>query len=217
MTITERVPAVLAAGTAPGSAFRRWLAPATFAFFGLIDIALLGLYSHKGDATFAFSQPFAKVTVPNLTLPAAVTCYVCGGMSIAVALLIAFLPLSKLWRRVAMALVTFLFIVSLLCWADAGQATSFNMVNLLQGTFAGSIPIMLGALTGVICSRSGVINVAIEGQLLLGAFTAAIVASGTGSLWLGLISGALAGVPGRAAARRLRHRATGWTRSSSAW
>ena len=66
-------------------------------------------------------------------------------------------------------------------------------MNLLQGTLAGSIPIMLGALTGVICSRSGVINIAIEGQLLLGAFTAAIVASGTGSLWLGLISGALAG------------------------
>ena len=66
-------------------------------------------------------------------------------------------------------------------------------MNLLQGTLAGSIPIMLGALTGVICSRSGVINIAIEGQLLLGAFTAAIVASGTGSLVLGLICGALAG------------------------
>ncbi len=193
MTITERVPTVLAAGAAPGSALRRWLAPAAFLFFGLIDMLVLGLFSHKGDATFAFSQPFAKVTVPNLTLPAAVTCYVCGGVSIALAVLRAFLPFSKAWRRAAMALVAFLFIVSLLCWADAGLTTAFNMVNLLQGTFAGSIPIMLGALTGVICSRSGVINVAIEGQLLLGAFAAAIVTSGTGSLWLGLLSGALAG------------------------
>ena len=67
------------------------------------------------------------------------------------------------------------------------------MVNLLQGTLNDSIPIMLGALTGVVCSRSGVINVGIEGQLLLGAFTAAIVASVTGSLWLGLVCGALAG------------------------
>jgi len=193
MTITERVPTVLAAGSAPGSALRRWLAPAAFLFFGLIDMLVLGLFSHKGDATFAFSQPFAKVAVPNLALPAAVTCYVCGAGSIALALLRAFLPFSKAWRRAAMTLVAFLFIVSLLCWADAGLTTAFNVVNLLQGTFAGSIPIMLGALTGVICSRSGVINVAIEGQLLLGAFTAAIVASGTGSLWLGLVSGALAG------------------------
>jgi general nucleoside transport system permease protein len=190
--ISEQVPEVLVA-PAPVGAFRRWLAPVTFLVFGLVDIFVLGGYAHHGDATFAFSQPFAKVTVPNLTLPAAVTCYVCGGISIAVAALRPFLLSAKVQRRTAMALVTFLFIVSLLCWVDAGLTTAFNVVNLLQGTFAGSIPIMLGALTGVICSRSGVINVAIEGQLLLGAFTAAIVASGTGSLWLGLLSGALAG------------------------
>ena len=67
------------------------------------------------------------------------------------------------------------------------------MVNLLSGTLNASIPIMLGALTGVICSTSGVINIAIEGQLLLGAFCAAIATSVTGSLWLGLFCGALAG------------------------
>jgi general nucleoside transport system permease protein len=175
------------------STFRRWLAPATFLAFGLIDIFVLGGYSHKGDATFAFSQPFAKVTVPNLSLAAAVTCYVCGAISIAVAVARAFLPLSKVLRRVAIGVVLFLFVIALLCWADAGLNTGFNIVNLLQGTLNDSIPIMLGALTGVVCSRSGVINVGIEGQLLLGAFTAAIVTSVTGSLWLGLVCGGLAG------------------------
>jgi ABC-type uncharacterized transport system permease subunit len=193
MTITERVPTVLAASAAPGSAFRRWLAPATFLVFGLIDIFVLGLNAHKGDVTLAFSQPFAKVTVPNLTLPAAATCYVCGAITIAIAAVRAFVPLTVALRRVAIGLVSFLLVVALLCWAGAGLTTSINVVNLMQGTLAGSIPIMLGALTGVVCSRSGVINIAIEGQLLLGAFTAAIVASGTGSLWLGLVSGALAG------------------------
>jgi len=193
MTVFERVPTVLAAGAAPASAVRRWLAPATFLVFGLIDIFVLGLNAHKGDATFAFSQEFAKVTVPNLTLPAAATCYVCGAITIAIAAVRAFVPLNTALRRTATALVSFLLVVSLLCWAGAGLTTSINVVNLLSGTLAGSIPIMLGALTGVVCSRSGVINIAIEGQLLLGAFTAAIVASGTGSLWLGLLSGALAG------------------------
>jgi general nucleoside transport system permease protein len=193
MTITERVPTVLATGAVPGSAFRRWLAPATFALFGLIDIGVLGYFSHSGDATFAFSQPFAKVTVPNLSMAGAVTCYVCGGISLAIAVARAFLPFGKLLRRVATAVVVFLLILALLCWADAGMSTAFNVVNLLQGSLTDSIPIMLGALTGVICSRSGVINVGIEGQLLLGAFTAAMVASATGSLWLGLMSGALAG------------------------
>jgi general nucleoside transport system permease protein len=193
MTITERVPTVLDSTAELVSPFRRWLAPASFLLFGLIDIFVLGIFSHSGDATFAFSGAFDAVKVPNLTLAAAVTCYVCGGITVALAAAWAFLPFAPVLRRVTIAVVTFLFIVSLLCWADAGQSTSFSVVNLLQGTLAGSIPIMLGALTGVICSRSGVINIAIEGQLLLGAFTAAIVASGTGSLWLGLLSGALAG------------------------
>jgi ABC-type uncharacterized transport system permease subunit len=175
------------------STFRRWLAPTTFLAFGLIDIFVLGGYSHKGDATFAFSQPFAKVTVPNLSLAAAVTCYVCGGISIAIAVARAFAPLGKMLRRVAIGAILLLFVVALLCWADAGLNTGFDIVNLLQGTLNDSIPIMLGALTGVVCSRSGVINVGIEGQLLLGAFTAAIVTSVTGSLWLGLICGGLAG------------------------
>src|SRR5580692_6840955 len=177
----------------PSSAFQRWVAPATFAVFGLVSIFALGLNAHRGDATFAFSQPFAKVTVPNLTLPGDVTCYVCGAIALLLAVLRAFLPLSVALKRAAIGVVLFVFVLALLCWADAGQTTGFNVVNLLQGTFNDSIPIMLGALTGVICSRSGVINVGIEGQLLLGAFTAAIVATVTGSLWLGLICGALAG------------------------
>ena len=195
MTVADRVQPVdldLAAQP-PSSAFRRWLAPATFAVFGLVNIFVLGLYSHSGDATFAFSQAFAKVTVPNLSLPAATTCYVCGAITLVIAAVRAFAPLGMALKRVSIAVVVFLFIVALLCWADAGLTTAFNVVNLLQGTLNDSIPIMLGALTGVVCSRSGVINIGIEGQLLLGAFTAAIVSTVTGSLWLGLVCGALAG------------------------
>ncbi|HEX2823785.1 MAG TPA: ABC transporter permease [Streptosporangiaceae bacterium] len=195
MTLADQVPPVDLdmAAAPPSSAFRRWVAPATFAVFGLLSIFALGLDAHHGDATFAFSQPFAKVTVPNLTLPAAITCYVCGAIALSMAVVRAFLPLGVALKRATVGIVIFVFVVALLCWADAGLSTGFNVVNLLQGTFNDSIPIMLGALTGVVCSRSGVINVGIEGQLLLGAFTAAMVASGTGSLWLGLLSGALAG------------------------
>jgi ABC-type uncharacterized transport system permease subunit len=194
MTIEDSVPPIdldLAA-LPPSSTFRRWLAPAMFALFGLVDIFVLGLYAHHGDATFAFSQSSAKVTVPDLTLPAKITCYVCGALSLVVAVLRAFLPFGIALRRLAIGVISFLLILALLCWADAGLLP-FNVVNQLQGTFNDSIPIMLGALTGVVCSRSGVINVGIEGQLLLGAFTAAIVTSVTGSLWLGLICGGLAG------------------------
>ena len=129
----------------------------------------------------------------NLSLPAAATCYVCGGISIALRLAMAFLPLSKVLRRVAIGLVLFLLVLSLLCWADAGLSTSFNVVNLLQGTLNEFHPDHAGRADRRDLLASGVINVGIEGQLLLGAFTAAIVSTVTGSLWLGLICGALAG------------------------
>jgi general nucleoside transport system permease protein len=51
----------------------------------------------------------------------------------------------------------------------------------------------LGALSGVLCERSGVINVAIEGQFLMAAFAGALVGSAAGSLWLGLVAGVLVG------------------------
>jgi simple sugar transport system permease protein len=194
MTIAEHAPVVLTERV-PVSPWRRWLGPVAFVLFGVMDL-VLGLYAHRGDAVFAFSQPFAKVSVPNLSLAAAVTCYVCGGITLGLAVLRAVLPVAALgavWRRVSIAVVVFLFVVALLCWADAGLNTAFNVVNLLSGTLNQSIPIMLGALTGVICSSSGVVNIGIEGQLLLGAFTAAMVASASGNLWLGMISGAAAG------------------------
>jgi general nucleoside transport system permease protein len=175
----------------PVSSFRRWLAPVAFLLFGLVDILLLGGYSHHGDATFVFSAAGAKV--PNLSLPARASCYVCGGLTLVLAAVRAFVPMGTNVRRVAMGVVAFLFLVALLCWTDAGQATAFYFTDLLQTTLTQSIPIMLGALTGVVCSRSGIVNIGIEGQLLLGAFLAAIVTSGTGSLWLGLVCGAAGG------------------------
>jgi len=175
----------------------RFAAAITYALFGLADILLFGIHAH-GKATFSFTPEFAKVSVPNLVLPAAATCYVCGGITLALAALrllsaLGIVRLGRVARRVVIGVVLFLFIIALLAWSDAGQSIPFNVVNLLSGSLDDSIPIMLGALTGVVCSTSGVVNIAIEGQLLLGAFCAAVATSVTGSLWLGLICGALAG------------------------
>jgi ABC-type uncharacterized transport system permease subunit len=196
----ERLPVLLTPGPAGSTAARfggRFASAITYAVFGLVNILVFGLHAH-GSATFSFTPEFAKVTVPNLSLPAAVTCYVCGAITLALAVarvldLLGVIRLERVWRRVVVGVVLFLFIIALLAWSDGGQSIAFNVVNLLSGTLDDSIPIMLGALTGVICSRSGVINIAVEGQLLLGAFCAAIATSVTGSLWLGVVCGALAG------------------------
>jgi general nucleoside transport system permease protein len=185
--------ALAATLSAPVSLTRRVVAPATLILLGVASVLGFGMYAKHGDASFAFSQTFAKVTVPNLALPARTTCYVLGSLSIAIGVARGLVPMGKLGRRLSIAAVLFFFVISLLCWAQAGQSVPFNVVNLLQGTLAASIPLVLGALAGCLCERSGVINIAIEGQLLFGAFAAAIMASAFGVLWVGLIAGSLAG------------------------
>src|SRR5690606_35816963 len=68
------------------------------------------------------------------------------------------------------------------------------MIGLLGGALALATPLIFGALGGVIGERAGVVNIAIEAQLLAGAFTAAVVASLAGSAWAGLVAAMAAGV-----------------------
>jgi ABC-type uncharacterized transport system permease subunit len=67
-------------------------------------------------------------------------------------------------------------------------------VDIVRGTFIGALPLIFGALAGVLCERSGVVNVAIEGQLLAGAFGGALVGTIAASAWIGLIGGILGGI-----------------------
>jgi simple sugar transport system permease protein len=84
-----------------------------------------------------------------------------------------------------------LFLWSFLTWAARGA--SLNFVAMLGGTLISATPLVFGSLSGIMCERSGVINIAIEGQFLGGAFLGAMMASWTGDLWIGLLCGAAAG------------------------
>jgi general nucleoside transport system permease protein len=189
----EPVTTLAAATGAPISINRRMVAAGTFILFGLVDIFVFGLFAHPGDATFTLSVSSSSVHVPTIHAPAATVAYTLGAASIVIGLFAAFVDESRAVRRLNIALVLLFFVISLLCWAYAGSAIPLNVVNLLQSTMNLSIPLVLGALAGCMCERSGVINIAIEGQLLLGAFAAAVVASAFGALFLGLITGSLAG------------------------
>jgi simple sugar transport system permease protein len=175
---------------------RRHLAASVFILFGLVDIFVFGLFAHSGDATFALALPGASVHVPSINAPAAQTAYVLGGLSILIGIARAAIDESAAMKRLGIAAVLLFFVIALLCWADTGSWANgipVNVVSLLQNTLVDSIPLILGALAGCMGERAGVINIAIEGQLLIGAFTAAVVASVVGSLFFGLLGGSLAG------------------------
>jgi simple sugar transport system permease protein len=159
---------------------------------GLIDIFVFGFLASSGDAVFTFTLYGASINVPNLTLAPGPVSEAIGALTIVLGLVYAVLDLSKVPRRIVVAASIVGFVVAFLCWSDAGRIP-LPFTALMQATMLGSIPLVLGALSGCLCERSGVINIAIEGQLLLGAFAGAVIASAFGSLWLGLVSGSLAG------------------------
>ncbi len=73
------------------------------------------------------------------------------------------------------------------------EILSILNVDLLVATIRLSTPITLAAIGATICERSGVVNIAMEGIMIVGAFFAAIVALKTGNPWLGLVAGVVAG------------------------
>jgi general nucleoside transport system permease protein len=188
----ERVTTLQTAVRLPVSDNRRYLASATFILLGLIDIVVFGLFAHAGHATFELSISGSGVQIPSIHVPAALVSYVLGAVSIALGVWRAVREPTRLARRLSIAGALTCFLAALLCWADAGNATSVNLISLIEQAFLSSIPLVFGALSGCMCERSGVINIAIEGQLLVGAFTGAIISSAVGSLWLGLISASVA-------------------------
>ena len=117
-------------------------------------------------------------------------------LSLIVAVIIAFLGGLVLRRshlkktNLALAVALALFSLAFLTWAAAGG--SFSLVGMLRSTVILSVPITLGALTGLMCERVAVINIAIEGQLLTAAFVGTIVGSAT-NIWIGLIAAMLTG------------------------
>jgi general nucleoside transport system permease protein len=129
-------------------------------------------------------------TLPDISVPSRTTCLVLGLVVIGIGVA----QLSGLLRRrtyLFFGVVLALFIVDLLAWAARGD--SINILGLLEGTLFKSVPLALGAIAGLLCERSGVINIGIEGMLLTAAFVGALTASAAETVWAGLVGGIAAG------------------------
>ena len=68
------------------------------------------------------------------------------------------------------------------------------ILAIIASSFRFSIPYTLAGLGGTYSERSGVVNIGLEGMMLIGAFTAVAVANTTGSAWLGLLAAIIAGM-----------------------
>ena len=156
-----------------------------FVAMGFAAAWWFGLGSEPGsESTLGLNGRSAEIELPPLVLPSRETALLLAGICV-------FLGAIQLTRgfgkraNLILGVVVGCFILAFLIWA--ARDDSLNMLGMLQSTLLRSVPITLGALAGLLCERSGVINIAIEGMMLTAAFTGAIVGSAAGSTTVGFI------------------------------
>lgn len=164
----------------------------TMAVLALFGFTVFGLLPKEGlPVTYSFvlgnEWIFVKEWIVNSKT---------GAIGFSIASILAVLLATLQFRvrktsRFASGLFAATFLMSFLCWAAAGKFIPFT--GLLQGALLLSVPLIFGAMAGVLSERSGVINIAIEGQLLAGAFMSGVIASLTQNTWLGLLIAPFAG------------------------
>ncbi|HEU4480543.1 MAG TPA: ABC transporter permease, partial [Actinomycetota bacterium] len=137
-------------------------------------------------STFRLNGRDQFFDVPDLDLPTRLSALflaaVCAGLGA--------IQLTRGFGRriyVVLGVVVACFVLAFLIWA--ARDGSLNFLGMLQSTLLAAVPITLGALAGVLCERSGIINIAIEGMMLMAAFVGALVGSAAGSLTVGLLLG----------------------------
>jgi general nucleoside transport system permease protein len=193
MSTVTTPSAVTASTTEETEVILSWKSTIAFAIFTALAAVLFLLLRRPADvSTFRLATETDFFALPDVILPT-------FASGIVVVIVLAALTIfsltnylrgrkNSLWVAIVFA---FFFLVGFLAWASAGNAVP--IAGLLIGTVTLSVPLVFGAMSGVLSERVGVVNIAIEGQLLAGAFSSAVVASVTGNPYLGLLAAAVAG------------------------
>jgi ABC-type uncharacterized transport system permease subunit len=172
---------------------KRITSGAVILFIGLAMLLLFTRGTEPGqNATFGMNvlSISQAIQIPDLVLPVQPALYVLGILTI-------FLGGWQMARGGArstgwvVGIVAFSFVAAFLIWATKDK--SFNLVGMLSSTLTRATPIALAALCGVISERAAVVNIAIEGIMLIAALTSVVSATLAHSLLVGLIVGILTG------------------------
>lgn len=179
-----------------------WHLPLTTTILGVLGLIFFGLRGIPGaSSTYGIARE--KDLNPLGILPEQVTV---PSMAASIVLaVIALLASAALWalqsrprrlrpaiRNTLVGIFAVAWVLSFMTWVISERSLSVG--TLLQSTVILAVPLAFGALSGVLSERAGVINIAIEGQLLFGAFGAALVGSLLGNVWAGLIAAPLVAV-----------------------
>ncbi|MET7833655.1 ABC transporter permease [Micromonospora sediminicola] len=189
---TTAVPEVAVTAVDEGFWTRTRKAGAVLLALGVLAAVLFGALATDQQARFTLSETEGGAALEiNGTIGAILFGVIAAAAGAA---LLAGVP--KRWFTLLLGAGLVAFVLSFLCWQVSAAPEGRNfmpLVNVVRGTFILALPLIFGALAGVLCERSGVVNVAIEGQLLMGAFSGALFGSISGNVWVGLVAAAIGG------------------------
>lgn len=170
----------------------RGIAIGIIALMAAAGIIILALGKQELQSTFVLTSQRAGITIaaPDLVIPTFTTLVILGVISAG----IGFWQVFRGFKRSdwVIIMVAGLAIIAFLVWATTDK--SLNLTGMLVSSLIRATPIALAALSGIYSERSGVVNIGIEGMMLLGAFTSVVFASVTQNMLVGVIGGILAGV-----------------------
>ena len=170
------------------------LAQAAIGGYGLWSFGLGSRTAHGVHSLFALKLDVNASGGPHaISAPAQPVALALTALAIACGLVRAFVPISAKTQRWLAVGYFASFVLAFLVWAAAGSGIGLNVPSIIQQTSLAAVPLVLGSLSALLCERSGVVNIAVEGQFLFGAFSADLTASMTHSIWAGLVAGCLGG------------------------
>lgn len=169
---------------------------------GIKSAVLLSVIAALGLLLAALAQPLQTqirlhaqsdlLTIPDFNVPTLPVAWACVALQLAL-MVFSWIRYAQRLKNPRLLVPVFgvLFVAEALVVFYTGK--TLTLTALLAGSLALAVPLIFGSLAGALSERSGVVNIAIEGQLLAGAFVSALVASLTQSVWLGVATAAIAG------------------------
>ena len=166
--------------------------PITMAGIGALVLVFFGILGREGETVFEISRRVDVIQLPAIPVGSSALGWVAGILLLAIAGYSLSFALKNrktpLWVSVIYGAIG---VVALLGWLAAGNSVPLTFI--IGTALVLAVPIMLGAMGGLMCERVGVTNIAIEAQLLTGAFMAAVVSSITDNFFFGLASAMIGG------------------------
>lgn len=168
-------------------------APITMLVSALVVLVFFGFLGKEGDITYVWSEKKEIFQLPSFTVNSMLACTIFGALLLVIG--IVSLVINLLKKKTPFGLIAIFGLIAmmaLLGWLATGAVQGVQMIFILSNTLVLAIPLILGGMAGIMSERVGVVNIAIEGQLLTGAFVSAVVGTMTGNLYLGMVAAMVA-------------------------